>query len=758
METTISSTKSDASAIDDRMKQIETAILSVKSDASQMEMAITSVKSDASQMEAVITSMRSDASSLREQQQNFEAQQWRVWGPIWQQAADGSRETSSNADVAGELGRLESKSKEMEMAISFLKSDVSALLNQQQSWTGNLQEMVSSHVNADMREQQALMLTLKKDLDAVQVLVQDLARDRQDNPMREALALVQQATSRSTDLAGEIVRLDAKMKEMDSSITSVKSDAAALTTQQQTLNASLQAATAAKAVASVDSLPKTSTPEHNSARSSSMSPRREYSRSSIDPALIEAALGRERATQAARGDLPSQLRSEFATRVEAVDARLRTEMAQRIQLITDDIRAELNVRLGSLDVELRCEIASRIKLVEGELQQFLQMKMVANRGQPHTAAAAAAGGSAADSESEQHSDAANAGALMLSGPVPGGAALAGRSVAASLSIPCLTRNSMGAGAGGMSRQASPGPVRSAACTPKLNARAVSPAGARPSAAAAAAAAAGPRHPSTSSTSAEKTWVEQQLEGMRRRTDEASRAARRSLEESQSERAVADGVPNDDAGRLGREGVDAQGAPFFSDELKDSLVKLASKVNTALKVGQDGQSNASSGASVRAPSQGGGTASNMQMLDRPQGTDPPMVPARGAGPPPAASWVPGAAQIYDRSRMGVDASATATAREGSSPVRLSSAAFGSGGATTPSARAGTAATVAARPGVSGSRAATPSSTASPSLRSARFGASAATTPTASAGAPTRAGPPSARQTLPMYPIRGQPTSR
>lgn len=87
-----------------------------------------------------------------------------------------------------------------------------------------------------------------------------------------------------------------------------------------------------------------------------------------DAALVDAALGRERAVLAARGDLPSQLRSEFTARMESIDAELRAEISTRCAAVDSAVREEINTRIDTLDTDIRCEIATRINGLETDLR------------------------------------------------------------------------------------------------------------------------------------------------------------------------------------------------------------------------------------------------------------------------------------------------------------------------------------------------------------------------------------------------------
>lgn len=89
----------------------------------------------------------------------------------------------------------------------------------------------------------------------------------------------------------------------------------------------------------------------------------------LDAAMIDSALGRERAALAARGDLPSQLRAELVARIESVDSEIRQEMKDRFANIDGSLRSETNTRLDTLNADLRCEIASRLSALEVEKLQ-----------------------------------------------------------------------------------------------------------------------------------------------------------------------------------------------------------------------------------------------------------------------------------------------------------------------------------------------------------------------------------------------------
>lgn len=87
-----------------------------------------------------------------------------------------------------------------------------------------------------------------------------------------------------------------------------------------------------------------------------------------DASLVDAAIGKERAMLAARGDLPSQLRTEFASRLEAIDADIRRDLSARIDAVDSACRDEINTRITTLDTALRCDIAARVDSVESELR------------------------------------------------------------------------------------------------------------------------------------------------------------------------------------------------------------------------------------------------------------------------------------------------------------------------------------------------------------------------------------------------------
>eukprot|EP00928_Gymnodinium_smaydae_P013153 TRINITY_DN147_c1_g1_i1.p1 TRINITY_DN147_c1_g1~~TRINITY_DN147_c1_g1_i1.p1 ORF type:complete len:1114 (-),score=253.45 TRINITY_DN147_c1_g1_i1:98-3439(-) len=87
-----------------------------------------------------------------------------------------------------------------------------------------------------------------------------------------------------------------------------------------------------------------------------------------DNALIDAALGRERAALAARGELPSQLRAELVQRVEALDSELRAELKERVATVDESLRTEIHTRVETLNADLRCEVASRFNTVQSELR------------------------------------------------------------------------------------------------------------------------------------------------------------------------------------------------------------------------------------------------------------------------------------------------------------------------------------------------------------------------------------------------------
>lgn len=84
--------------------------------------------------------------------------------------------------------------------------------------------------------------------------------------------------------------------------------------------------------------------------------------------LDQAALGRDRSTLAARGELPSQMRADFSARMDSMDSEIRTEMGNKFLSLEKLLRSEINERVDTVDTDLRCEIAARVNALESEVR------------------------------------------------------------------------------------------------------------------------------------------------------------------------------------------------------------------------------------------------------------------------------------------------------------------------------------------------------------------------------------------------------
>jgi len=644
-----------------------------------------------------------------------------------------------------------------------------------------LHELVAQQ-DAKLHALETSSMNMRIDLGKAMDMVQQLSDqpDRLSSGYLEALSLAKQAVERSTDMSGVLTKLDSKVMDMERAISLQKADMSSMLSQHQALGGSMQAAEriivdlhaemravrehsdlkasevlgealrsykvdalqqiehlrqameeekrerlalASKigdqlvpaAANSADSLP-------TSYERPEQSPGRMSVASSCDTGLIDAAFGREKAALAARGDLPSQLRNEFASRVDSIEVKLRAEIDHRLHSFSHDVLVEMSTKIGSLDTDLRCEIAARMKVLEGELQRSLRGKLMMDKNQMEIVGPALTmlvDQTVRTTESPKRA----ASPKMAERPCafPGQ-----RSGGASMTVPC----------------GAPGRARGGGSTPTMSQRSVSPG---PHTALGAASA---RSRGQSPVAAEKARIEQQLEIMRLRAEEACQGQREDESASNGETA-------------------SDRAPFFSDELKDSLVRLASKVNTALKSQVDAQSNAShtSSGSTQVPSLKGRSAfAGLSATERPVGS-PGMTDTPSAG----ASRLSTGSSAHMRSATALDAlrarpvaASQASAdylsgtREGRSPLTRSAASVG-----TPAGPGHWVQPLSARSGTSLSRASPGSSVASPSLRSSRFPAAQAfqgSTQGASTPSMMGAPRPAGGQRYPSRPTSAMPMER